>query len=154
MSPAPITDSVVRRLFSKENGPVPAAAKDVASTVDRIQQASSEMRKLRTKVAEQHKAFWDQKGDLADVRRQLAEAMAASLKSDKAFQIEKARAELAEGRCQQLERDATALRQQIDSLLEAINTSFQFDDPRGPEEENAMAGPTRTPSLARTAAAC
>ena len=65
---------------------------------------------------------------LAPVMRQLADGLHQSLQSDRLYQFEKIRAELAETRADQLQRETLTLRTQVGNLASAVSRAFSLDD--------------------------
>ncbi len=135
MSPSPKPESAIRRLFreselrrptdrGRESASTPRVDEHVASTIDRLERASAEMDRLRAVATTQQGLIWDQKQELAESRRQVAEALEQALQSDRLHLSEKIRAELAETRAEQLAREVAALRAQVGSLTSAVSRSF------------------------------
>ena len=57
----------------------------MASTINRLEKASAEMDRLRAMATAQQGLIWDQKQELAESRRQVAEALDQALRSDKMY---------------------------------------------------------------------
>ncbi len=140
MLPSPKSESAIRRLFreselrqrpkdvDRESAPAPRVDEHVASTINRLEKASAEMDRLRAMATAQQGLIWDQKQELAESRRQVAEALDQALRSDKMYLSEKIRAELAETRAEQLAREVSTLRSQVGNLTSAVSRSFDRDD--------------------------
>ena len=138
MLPLPKPESAIRRLFREyelrqrptDHGQENAQALDenVATTIDRLERASAEMDRRRDMATAQQGFIWDQKQELAEVRRQVAEALDQAVRSDRLYLSEKVRAELAETRGEQLAREVAALRGQLGSLTSAVSRSFDRED--------------------------
>ena len=140
MSPPSKPENAIRRMFreselhqrqsdpGRNDGSAPRVDETVATTIDRLEQASSEMDRLRAVAVSQQDLLWDQKQELADARRQVAEALDTAVRSDRLFLSEKVRAELAEARAEQLAREVATLRAQLGSLTSAVSRSFDRED--------------------------
>ena len=144
MLPSPNPENAVRRLFrenqrrhqatlSERPSESPALFdENIATTIDRHEKAATEMARLRVVSETQQGLLWDQKLELADTRRQIGEALDQAVHYEKLFLSEKVRAELAENRSEQLERQITALRAHLGSLTSAVSRSFDREEPTVP----------------------
>lgn len=136
MSPPSRPENAIRRLFreselhqrqsvqGRNDGPAPQFDEKIAPTIDRLERASAEMDQLRAMATTQQCLLWDQKQELAETRRQVADALEQAVRSDRLYLSEKIRAELAETRAEQLVREVAALRAQVGSLTSAVSRSF------------------------------
>ena len=140
MSPQPKPESTVRRLFRERElrrrrgessrGPdlTLGLEESLATTLSRVEGAAAEMDRLRAKAASQQDVIYDQKQELATVRLEVADALDQAVRSDSLYISEKIRAELADARAEQLEREVAALRTQISRLTTAVSRSFDRHD--------------------------